>query len=153
MTYPGLSMWNGSSKIHYFIDFWHSFCWRLWRPCMLLLIKSKGHMSNVHYSGFPKHLQSKSNLYISISQSKLKHKCLRLDTLYTEGQKSPISLSKKTTKRGEGSEIAEFWDDILYGLHLNRASNRTRNWAISKQLILRGCLNIRYIEKAHINMH
>ena len=21
MTYPGLSMWNGSSKIHYFMDF------------------------------------------------------------------------------------------------------------------------------------
>ena len=35
MTYPGLSMWNGSSKIHYFIDFWHCFCWRLWRPRML----------------------------------------------------------------------------------------------------------------------
>ena len=43
-------MWNGSSKIHCFIDFWHSFCWRLWRPCMLLLTKSKGHMSNCHYS-------------------------------------------------------------------------------------------------------
>ena len=82
MTYPGLSMWNGSSKIHYFIDFWHSFCWRLWRPCMLLLTKSKGHMSNFHYSGFPQHLQTKSNLHISISQSKLKHKYLPLDTLY-----------------------------------------------------------------------
>jgi len=45
MTYPGLSMLNGSSKIHYFIDFWHSFCWRLWRPCMLVLTKSKGHKS------------------------------------------------------------------------------------------------------------
>ena len=46
MTYSGLSMWNGSSNIHYFIDFCHSFCWRLWRPCMLLLTKSKGHKSN-----------------------------------------------------------------------------------------------------------
>ena len=85
MTYPDLSMWNGSSKIHYFIDFWHSFCWSLWRPCMLLLTKSKGHMSNVHYSGFPQHLQTKSNLHISISQSKLKHKYLPLDTLYKNG--------------------------------------------------------------------
>jgi hypothetical protein len=25
MTYPGPSMWNGSSKTHYFIDFWHPF--------------------------------------------------------------------------------------------------------------------------------
>jgi hypothetical protein len=49
---------------------------------MLLLTKTKGHMSNVHYSEFPKHLQTKSNLHISISQSKLKHKCLPLDTLY-----------------------------------------------------------------------
>ena len=49
---------------------------------MLLLTKSKGYMSNVHYSGFPKHLQTKSNLHISISQSKLKHKYLPLDTLY-----------------------------------------------------------------------
>jgi hypothetical protein len=31
MTYPGLLMWNGSSKTHYFIGFWHSFSWRLWR--------------------------------------------------------------------------------------------------------------------------
>jgi hypothetical protein len=23
MSYPGLSMWNGSSKTHYFIDIWH----------------------------------------------------------------------------------------------------------------------------------
>ena len=49
---------------------------------MLLLTKSKGHMSNFHYSGFPQHLQTKSNLHISISQSKLKHKYLPLDTLY-----------------------------------------------------------------------
>jgi hypothetical protein len=25
MTYPGLSMWDGSSEIYYFIDFWPSF--------------------------------------------------------------------------------------------------------------------------------
>jgi hypothetical protein len=25
MTYPGLSMWDGSSKIYYFIEFWPSF--------------------------------------------------------------------------------------------------------------------------------
>jgi hypothetical protein len=31
MTYPGLLMWEGSSKIHFFIDFWHPFSWRLWR--------------------------------------------------------------------------------------------------------------------------
>ena len=33
---------------------------RPWRTGMLLLIKSKGHTSNSHYSGFPNHLQTKS---------------------------------------------------------------------------------------------
>jgi hypothetical protein len=30
MTYPSLLMWDESSKIHFFIDFWHPFSWRLW---------------------------------------------------------------------------------------------------------------------------
>ena len=50
MTYPGLSMWDGSLKIHYFMDFWHSFCLRLWKPRMLLSTKSKGHKSNFRIS-------------------------------------------------------------------------------------------------------
>ena len=44
---------------------------RLWRTGMLLLTKSKGHTSNFHYSGFPNHLQTKSNLHISIRQSQI----------------------------------------------------------------------------------
>jgi hypothetical protein len=51
MTYLSLLMWDGSSKIHFFIDFWHPFSWRLWRTVMLLLTKLKGHRSNFHYSG------------------------------------------------------------------------------------------------------
>ena len=62
------------------VKFCHPSDLRLWRTGMLLLTKTKGHMSNVHYSGFPKHLQTKSNLHISISQSKLKHKCQPLDS-------------------------------------------------------------------------
>ena len=50
MTYPGLSMCNESSKIHYFMDFWHFFCWRLWRPWMLLSTKSMGHKSKFRIS-------------------------------------------------------------------------------------------------------
>ena len=71
MTYSGLIMWVGSSKIHYLLDFWHPFLWRLWRTGMLLLTKSKGHKSNSPYSGFPNHLQTKSNLHISIRQSQI----------------------------------------------------------------------------------
>ena len=83
MTYPSLLMWDGSSKIHFFIDYWHPFSWRLWRTGMLLLTKLKGHRSNFHYSGFPNHPQTKSSLNISICQSQLKRKCLPLDTLFT----------------------------------------------------------------------
>ena len=46
-----LLMWDGSSKIQFFIDFWHPFSWRLWRTGMLLLTKLKGHRWNFHYSG------------------------------------------------------------------------------------------------------
>ena len=74
-------MWDGSSNSPSFIDFWHPFCQRLWRTGMLLLTKLKGLKSNVRYSRYPNHLQSKSSLHISILQSKLKHKCLPLDTL------------------------------------------------------------------------
>ena len=59
---------------------------------MLLLTKTKGHMSNVHYSGFPKHLQTKSNLHISISQSKLKHKHLPLYVTVSVGFFSSIKV-------------------------------------------------------------
>ena len=38
---------------------------------MLFLTKSKGHKSNSPYSGFPNHLQTKSNLHISICQSQI----------------------------------------------------------------------------------
>ena len=44
---------------------------RLRRTGMLLLTKSKGLTSNFHYSGFPNHLQTKSNLHISIRQSQI----------------------------------------------------------------------------------
>ena len=46
MTYPGLSMWNGSSKTHYFIEFWHPFSWRLLRPSHETKIEFKGQRSN-----------------------------------------------------------------------------------------------------------
>ena len=82
MTYPGLLMWDGSSKIHCLIDFLHPFSWRLWRTGMLLSTNLKGHKPNVHYSEFTNHPKIKSSLNISICQSKLKHKCLPLDTLY-----------------------------------------------------------------------
>ena len=53
-TYCALMMWVGSEKTRYFLDFCHSFFWRLWRTGMLLLTKSKGHKSNSPYSGFPR---------------------------------------------------------------------------------------------------
>ena len=81
MTCSRLTMWAGSSKTHHFLDFWHPFFWRLWRTGMLLLTKSKGHKSNSPYSGFPNHLQTKSNLYISIWQSQIHYVKSKWDTL------------------------------------------------------------------------
>ena len=42
IIYPGLTMWNESSKTHYFIEFWHPFSRRLLRPTYETKIKSKG---------------------------------------------------------------------------------------------------------------
>ena len=47
-TYPGLSIWEGSSNTNYFTDFWHSFCWRLSRPWRLPFFQINGYKSNVH---------------------------------------------------------------------------------------------------------
>jgi hypothetical protein len=41
MTYSGLLMWDGSSKIHCFIDFWQPFSWRLWRARNIKKIKTE----------------------------------------------------------------------------------------------------------------
>ena len=49
----------------------HPFSWRLWRTGMLLMTKLKDHRSNFHYSEFPNHLLTKSNLHISICQSQI----------------------------------------------------------------------------------
>ena len=71
MTYPSLLIWDGPSKIHFFIVFWHPSSWRLWRTGMLLLTKLKGPRSNFYYSEFPNHPQIKCSLNISIYQSQI----------------------------------------------------------------------------------
>ena len=65
MTYPSHWMWDESSKIHFFIDFWHSSFWRLWRT------KLKGHMSNFQYSGPQKAQNSKSRSHEEFKTYKL----------------------------------------------------------------------------------
>ena len=82
MTYPGLAMWNGSSKIQYFIDIWNSFCWRLWRPWMLLSTKSKGHKSNFRISGMYRFCFYDLNVHFWWPDKCSKHQILRLNTLY-----------------------------------------------------------------------
>ena len=61
----------GCQKLTILLIFWHPFFWRLWRTGMLLLTKSKGHASNVHYSEFINPLQTKSNMHISMCQSQI----------------------------------------------------------------------------------
>ena len=82
MTYPGLSMWNGSSKLYYFMDFWHSFCWRLWRPWMVLSTKSKGHKSNFRMSEMYRFCFYDLKVEFWWQNKCSKHHVLRLNTLY-----------------------------------------------------------------------
>ena len=106
MTFSGLLMFDGSFKIHYFIDFWHLFFWRLWRTGKFLLTKSKGHRSNSHYSGFPNYLQTKSNLYISICQSQIHYIKSKWGTLYLK------NMTKNWSKMA--STRTKSWQVTLY---------------------------------------
>ena len=82
MTYTGLSMWNGSSKIHNFMDFGHSFCWRLWRPWMLISTKSKCHKSNFRISWMYRYLFYDLWVYFWCQITGLKYYKACLNTLY-----------------------------------------------------------------------
>ena len=62
---------------------------------MLLLTKSKGHKSNSPYSGFPNHLQTKSNLHISICQSQILCIKSRWETLYLRAGKNLIVVHQQ----------------------------------------------------------
>ena len=75
-TYPGLSMWNGSSKTHYFIDFWPPFSWRLWRPSHEIKIKFKGQMSkpNEYTDNFRSNLTC---IFLSVRAKLKKQLCPR----------------------------------------------------------------------------
>ena len=83
MTYPGLSMWNGLSKIHNFMDFWHSFCWRLWRTGMLFSTKSKCHKSNVRISWMYRFCFYDFKVHFWWRNKCLKYNISSLNTLYT----------------------------------------------------------------------
>ena len=82
MTYPGLSVCNGSSKIHNFRDFWHSFCWRLWRPWMLLSTISKGHKSNLCISWMYRSCFYELEVHFWWPNKCLKYIISSLNTLY-----------------------------------------------------------------------
>ena len=82
MTYSGLPMWNGSSKILYFMDFGHSFCWRLWRPWMLLSTKSKGHESNFRISWMCRSCFYDLKVHFWWPNKSSKHQVLSVNTLY-----------------------------------------------------------------------
>ena len=83
MSYHGLSMWNGSSKIHYFIDIWNSFCWRPWRPWMLLSTKFKGHKSNFRISGMYRFCFYDLKVHFWWPNKSSKHQVLSVNTLYS----------------------------------------------------------------------
>ena len=89
MSYHGLSMWNGSSKIHYFIDIWNSFCWRPWRPWMLLSTKFKGHKSNFRISGMYRFCFYDLYVHFWWPNKSSKHQVLSVNTLYVSNIQYP----------------------------------------------------------------
>ena len=89
MTSPGLTMWNGSSKIQYFIDIWNSFCWRLWRPWMLLSTTSKGHKSNFRISGMYRFCFYDLYVHFWWPNKSSKHQVLSVNTLYVSNIQYP----------------------------------------------------------------
>ena len=82
ITYPGSSMWDGSSKIYYFIDFWHPCSWRLWRACNIKKIKTDKLAINesISLTHRTQNISKHQNLYPH--QSRITFPSLLWDTLY-----------------------------------------------------------------------
>ena len=82
MTYPGLLMWDGSLKIHYFVDFWHFFYWRLWRPRNIKKIKTDELGINAPNLWTCRIQKTCKNQYLYAHQSRITYHSLLWDTLY-----------------------------------------------------------------------
>ena len=79
MTYPGLLMWNGSWKIHYFIGFWHPFSWKLWRARNIKKIKIDELGINVPISWTRRSQNTSKNPYLYAHQSRITYQSLLWD--------------------------------------------------------------------------
>ena len=82
MTYPGLLMWDGSLKIHCFVDFWHFFSWRLWRARNIKKIKFYKLGINGPISWTRRIQNTSKNQYLYAQQSRITYHSLLWDTLY-----------------------------------------------------------------------
>ena len=82
MTNTSSYLRNRSSKIQFFTDIWYPFCWRLWRPAYVNFLKTGWWNSDFQTSEIYKYLQTKSNLYTSICQSRFIRNISMWDTLY-----------------------------------------------------------------------
>ena len=84
MTYPCLSMWNGWSKTHCFIDFWHLFSWRLWRAQNTKKIKADELGINVPISWTHRIKNISSNQNLHPKQSQITFCSLKWDSLQSK---------------------------------------------------------------------
>ena len=82
MIHPGLLMWDGSLKIHYFVDFWRFFSWRLWRTRNIKKIKTDELGINANTSWTRRIQNTSKNQYIKAHQSRITYHSLLWDTLY-----------------------------------------------------------------------
>jgi hypothetical protein len=100
MTYPGLLMRDGSSKIHRFIDFWHPFSWRLWRAYNIKKMKTDelGINAPISWTRKIQNISKNQNLYPH--QSRITYHSLQWDTLYNVGAKN-LELGKQYKDRAK----------------------------------------------------
>ena len=142
MSYHGLSMWNGSSKIHYFIDIWNSFCWRPWRPWMLLSTKLKGHKSNFRISEMYRFCFYDLKVHFWWPNKSSKHQVLSVNTLYVG---CPTSYSCHVDSvllysKFEAKRI-KYWNSKFKYLQIRYSSIPRRTWLF--QIFLRDIRDIR----------
>jgi hypothetical protein len=95
MTYPGFLMCVGSLKIHYFIDFWHPFSWRLWRARNIKKIKTDKLGINAPNLWMCKIQKTSKNQCLYAHQSRITYHSLLLMSIYFELLEKVDFLSNK----------------------------------------------------------
>jgi len=83
MTITGPLLWNRSSKIQFFTDILHLYCWRLLRSGYVTFLKTGWWNSNDRTSGIHRFLHHNQKVFFRGSQRSSKYIKVIWNTLYT----------------------------------------------------------------------